>query len=381
MKVKYVLFVLLVFGTLSCSSSKSKESPAALTDQMKTMGKDVRNLLPYLYNREAFHSPKNKATIAANLKRFSEHAHKIAPNNQALSDDPLVSFSLQNLEADLKRASQAFEMNHVEYARMVTRSSFNNCFRCHSTAPSGAAPAWELGDYTKLELGPVEKSDLLVATRKSDEALRFMEGQIGSKDFLQNYPFEYEALLRRYLALIIRVEKAPARALAEMDRVSANDLPQYIGEQVQGWKVSLTRWVRELKAPPKKQPPPIKQAEAYMAQASKLQQFSQDHAGDVELLRATALLHDYLKNKLKPEEAMHARYLLGRAYEVLDELGSWNLHEIYYEDCVRKLPKSSFAKLCYARFEASVIQGYSGSSGTHIPPYEKEKLKTLKELL
>jgi hypothetical protein len=84
---------------------------------------------------------------------------------------------------------------------------------------------------------------------------------------------------------------------------------------------------------------------------------------------------------LKPEEEAEALYLLGRAYEVLDELGSWNLHEAYYETCVQKAPKSSWAKMCFARFEASILQGYSGSSGTHIPAYERDKLKTLKELL
>jgi len=246
---------------------------------------------------------------------------------------------------------------------------------------TGAQAKWDLKNLWQLTLSPIEKADLLVATRKYDEALKHMESLIASEDFLLNHPFEFESILRRYLALMIRVQGDPARALSEMDRIAASPhLPHYILEQVQGWRVSLTQWIRENKNR-KKKSTPLKQAKHLMDRASQLQQFPQDHAGDVEYLRATVLLHDLLKKHLKPEEQSEVLYLLGRAYEVLDELGSWNLHETYFEECVRKAPKTEWAKMCYSRFEASVLQGYTGSSGTHLPAYESDKLKTLKDLL
>src|SRR6202035_5513636 len=107
--------------------------------------------------------------ISSDLKSFSEHAHKITPKmgDGILGDDPLVAFSLGSLEEDLKRASQAFELNQVEYARAVAKSSLNHCFRCHSVTQVGANNHWDL-EIDQLTLNPLEKADLLVATRKYD---------------------------------------------------------------------------------------------------------------------------------------------------------------------------------------------------------------------
>lgn len=388
--LRHGLFLILTLGVVVACQSTQKghdqtpsESTSQWSNNMQKMAKDVRQLIPFLYDREAFKDPKNREQIASDLKSFSEQVHKISPKmgEQILGDDPLVSFSLESLEGDLKRSYQAFELNQLEYSRAVAKSSLNHCFRCHSMTSPGAQAKWDLKNISQLTLGPIEKADLLVATRKYDEALKHMEGLIASEDFLLSHPFEYEALLRRYLALIIRVQGDPSRALSEMDRVAASPhLPHYILEQVQGWRVSLTQWIRENKNR-KKTLPPLKEAKHLMDRASNLQQFPQDHAGDVEYLRATVLLHDLLKKHLKPQEQSEVLYLLGRAYEVLDELGSWNLHETYFEACIRKAPKTEWAKMCYSRFEASVLQGYTGSSGTHLPAYESDKLKTLKDLL
>lgn len=388
--LRHGLFLFLTLGVVVACQSAQKDgdksqgqATAEWSNDMQKMAKDVRQLIPFLYDRDAFKDPKNHDQIASELKSFSEHVHKITPKmgEQILGDDPLVAFSLESLEGDLKRSYQAFELNQLEYSRTVAKSSLNHCFRCHSVTSMGAQAKWDLKNLSQLTLSPIEKTDLLVATRKYDEALKHMEALIASEDFLLNHPFEFESILRRYLALMIRVQGDPARALSEMDRVAASPhLPHYILEQVQGWRVSLTQWMRENKIHKKKQSA-LKQAKHLMDRASQLQQFPQDHAGDVEYLRATVLLHDLLKKNLKPEEQSEVLYQLGRAYEVLDELGSWNLHESYFEACVKKSPKSEWAKMCYSRYEASVLQGYTGSSGTHLPAYESDKLKQLKDLL
>jgi hypothetical protein len=365
---------------------------------MQRMAKDVRELLPYLYDKEAFHAVKNHEKIEASLKNFSEHVHKITPKmgESVLGDDPLISFSLENLEGDLKRSYQAFELDHLEYSRTVAKSSINNCFRCHSVTTASSNAQWDLQNVSQLQLNPVEKADLLVATRKYDLALQHMEQILSSQEYVTNHPFDFESILRRYLALVTRIQKDPARALNEIDRISAYpELPHYLHEQVRGWRISLINWIHEDKTIAKtegkgkskkqkrkhKEAPPLEQAKKEMDRAGQLQQFPQDHAGDVEYLRATVSLHESLKKNLKPQDEAEAYYLLGRAYEVLDELGSWNLHEAYFEACVKKAPHTGWSKMCYARYEESVLQGYSGSSGTHIPAYEAEKLKSLKELL
>src|ERR1044072_2327727 len=137
MNLKTTLVISLLVSVAGCKKAEKKQEPvtgSGWSAQMQRMSKDVRELIPYAYDREAYQNPDNKPKISAVLKDFSEHAHKITPKmgEKLLGDDPLVSFSLQNLESDLKRDYQAFELNQLEYSRAVVKSSMNHCFRCHS---------------------------------------------------------------------------------------------------------------------------------------------------------------------------------------------------------------------------------------------------------
>lgn len=365
------------------AKSSAESSPAAnWPGQMQNMAQDVKKLLPFLYDRQAYQDPKNREEILHYLKEFSNVAHRIKPatGKSFLGDDLLIEYSLNNLKQDLNRASYSFGIGQIEYSRAAAKASLAHCFQCHSVTHQGSSAPWDLEEIHNLNLAPLEKADLLVATRKYDKALSYMEGLLNSPEFQQTYAFDFESLLRRYLALIIRVEKAPQRALKELDKIlERGDTPHYIQEQAESWRTSLKTWTTEKKRTPRNAKQLFQQVEQRYLRAEGMQHFDKDHAGDVEYLRATALLHSGMPLLKTPEDQAHALYLLGRAYEVLDELGSWNLHESYYEACIDKQPKSPMAKRCFSRLEASLYMGYSGSSGTHLPPEEKERLRRLKE--
>ena len=349
---------------------------------MQNMAQGVKKLLPFVYDRAAFNDAANHDTIDQALKQFAQAAHHVKPEyaKKILGDDLLVEYSLNSLTDDLSRAVHSFEIGQLEYSRSVAKASLSHCFQCHSVTQPGNSATWELDKLQNLNLAPLEKADLLVATRKYDKALSYMEGLLNSPDFIKNYAFDFESLLRRYLALIIRVENAPNRALKELNRIlEQKDTPHYIVEQAEGWRQSLKAWSKEKKPSVKTAKSLFAQVEKHYKKAESIQHYEKDHAGDVEYLRATAQLHDGLRILKTPQDQAHALYLLGRAYEVLDELGSWNLHETYYEACIDKDPKGSIAKKCYGRLEASLFMGYSGSSGTHLPSEERDRLKRLKE--
>jgi len=385
--MRYFTIVVVCLSFISCKSGEKKDASNApngdnFSGEMQSMAQDVKRLLPYLYDREAFHDPKNSETIHQSLKQFSQVAKHIKPEagKKFLGDDLLLEYSLNSLTADLNRALQSFEMGQVEYSRSVAKASLNYCFQCHSVTQVGSSAQWDVDKLQSLNLAPLEKADLLVATRKYDKALSYMESLLSSPDFLKNYAFDFESLLRRYLALIIRVENAPKRALVELNKIlDRGDTPHYIAEQADGWRQSLKAWGKEKKQPIKTSKALFTEVEKRFKKAEGIQHYEKDHAGDVEYLRATADLHEGLKILKSPADEAHALYLLGRAYEVLDELGSWNLHETYYEACIDKDPKDAMAKRCYSRLEASLYMGYSGSSGTHLPAEERDRLKRLKE--
>jgi hypothetical protein len=375
----------LIFLGLACQTTAKKEEsqtaiPPTWADQMQNMATDVKHLLPYLYDRSAFQSPANHDRILKYLKEFAQTAKHVNPDmgKKVLGDDLLVESSLSNLTEDLNRAARSFSLGQKDYARSVAKSSLNYCFQCHSVTQEGASAAWDLDQLQSVNLAPIEKVDLLVATRKYDKALKQMEDLLNSQEFRKNYSFDFEAMLRRYLALVIRVEKNPMRAIQELDKISRDgEVPRYIFEQLEGWKTSLVDWSKEIKRPIKTPKAMFERAEKRFRRAGEIQRYEKDHAGDVEYLRATEILHQGLKMLKSPAEQARALFLLGRAYEVLDELGSWNLHENYYEACIHRDPKSTLAQGCFNRLEASLYLGYSGSSGTHLPPEERERLKRL----
>jgi len=384
MRTIFLLGVSLVL--LSCKSPAPKEdaNSANFSGQMQNMAGDVKTLLPYLYNRQAFHDPKNKPAIQKALREFAQAAHQVNPESgkNFIGDELLLKYSIANLRSDLNRAAQSFEAGQLDYSRSVAKTSLSNCFGCHSVTSEGSSARWDLDQLHNLTLAPIEKADLLVATRKYDKAVAYMESQLNSPEFYSSYGVDFEALLRRYLALLIRVEKDPRRALNALNKVlDRGDTPHYVLEQADGWRKSLEAWAKEKNSQVRSPKQLFAQVDQRIARAGTLQSYEKDHAGDVEYLRATTLLHDGMKLTKTPADQALALYLLGKSYEVLDDLGAWNLHENYYESCVLRDPKSPIAKRCFNRLEASLYLGYSGSAGVNLPSDERARLEKLRALV
>ncbi|MBX7231868.1 MAG: hypothetical protein K1X29_07255 [Bdellovibrionales bacterium] len=368
-------------------SDKNKEDADAKSwaGEMQGMAKEVHELIPYIYSRQAFNDPKNFNKISHGLKKLSSQVHQISPEmgKTFFGEDPLVSYSLINLQSDLTRAAESFQMGQVEYARGVALAATNHCFRCHSLTKVGAQAQWDVNKMTSVNMRPMEKADLIVASRHYEQAIQFLEGLMMDKEYMQNFPFEYETGLRKYLTLMIRVEKNPNRAATQIKRVLGfKELPYSVMEKAKVWQSSLLEWKNSLGKKNKKSL--VDQAKRRIARGMELQQFAKDHVGDIEFLRATELVHEFLRQEKNPEKnslvIAEAYFLLGQAYEVLDDLGDWNLHEAYFESCIKNAPRTVLAQKCYGRLESSVYLGFSGSSGVHIPANEKERLKKYKEM-
>ncbi len=380
--LKSVLVAFAFAVIWSGCQSKEKKSES-WPGQMQSMSENVKALVPFVYNEKAYKDSANRTEILDRLNYFAKAAHSVDANmgKPFLGDDLLIRFSLANLQADLTRAVRSYEAGQMDYSRAVVKGSLNHCFRCHSVTSVGSKAAWNLEGLHALNLSPIEKADLLVATRRYDEAFKFMESQLSSAEFQKKYSLDYESFLRRYMALAVRIDKTPERALKELKVImEKGQVPSYVLEQATGWRTSLENWTKESRPSAKTPNQIFKNVKDRFKQAERIQKYAKDHAGDVEYLRATLMLHDGLRTMGSPKDQAQALFYLGKAYEVLDELGSWNLNESYYEACIQAAPKSTLAHTCYDRLEASLLMGYSGSSGVHLPPEERQRLKKLKTL-
>jgi len=377
MKIRLLIpTVLALIAFIGCQQSAKK---ASWSGQMQNMSKDIQRLIPYIYDKPAFEAPENKTRITTALNDLAHQSHKIPEEmgKKFLGDDPIVGFSLSHLKSDLSRAAYAFSVGQTDYSRSVLKSSIGHCFRCHSLTTMGSEARWDASEFNHLELTAEEKLDLLVAARKYKEAFQFGEEKLSQPELIQKNPLVFENLLRKYLALSLRLNEKPQAALKDLDRVLAHkELPVYMAKQVKAWRDSLSGWDKN-----KSKGDFIDQAQKRITQAKRLQEYAYDHAGDVDYIWATDILHEGLRKPRRAKDEAKAYFLLGLSYEVLDDLGSYGLHEAYFEACVKKDPHTQLARRCFDRLEASLVQGFSGSSGLSLPSDEKQRLKTLKELL
>ena len=378
------LFVFILASMVSCHSVDRKSTPSETTrswpEHMQGFARSISRLAPYVYSAKAFSNTQNAPEIRSQLKQFSGLAHnlKAEMGKNIVGNDPLASYSLTQLKTDISRAQEAFEMGSLDYSRGAMKNVLNHCFRCHSLNDPGSKATLDWSSFKSLSLSPLERVDLLVASRQFDGAKSLLESLLKDPEYAMRAPFDFESALRRYLALMVRVKRDPKATLAELESLDQRkEVPFYVQEHLRSWMQSLKNWGREKSTKASL----MDQARARMKAAQRLQGFAKDHSGDVEYLRVTNMLHDYLKEAHSQAEVAEAFQLLGESYEVLDELGYWNLQEVYYEACIRAVPKTERARSCFRRLQSSIYLGFSGSSGVHVPQNERDRLNELKSLL
>ncbi len=353
------------------------------SESMRGLGESVRELVPFIYIRDGFADQAHHKKVRNAIQRLAKEAEEMHPElgEAYLGKDPILSLAVGRMNSDLERALDAFETGLYEYSRSTMKSVMNTCFACHTATERGGAVGWKWEDVKIAGLRPLERADLMVAMRDFDGAASYLRHLLNDPQFIQTRPFDFETALRKYLALMVRVKKQPDEALNEINKVLEREgVPFFLQQQAEGWRRSLERWSREIARGPSRVPP-LTQAEERLRQARQIQRYARDHAGDVEYLRATQILHDFVTSRPSASNLAQAFYALGQAYEALDNVGFWNLHETYYEACVRTLPKSDVARSCFNRLQASIFMGYSGSGGIMVPASERQRLQELSELI
>lgn len=387
-KLSWSLLLSLAFLVNCETSTKSppKESKAteSWSENMQKLATNLTEFFPLIYSQRNFNNPTNEKRINQYLRELLEASHTIvkgATPNFAASD-PGMRFMADRLDAELKMAQENFKNGNKEYARRAAQSVVKNCVFCHSQNQLG--PQFDSKFVTQNYPGllKTERADLLIATRNYDAAIKELESALADKEYVTQNPFETERALRRYLAVTVRVKKDPTLAYELMQKTLAQGVrPEYLSDLVKSWRDSLAQWRNEMAA--KKKPAklsPVDQAKQLIQKAQVVQDYPVDNAGDVYYLRATAILHDYLLQSPDGKDAVRALLLLGTSYEVLNEIGLWDISDRYYEECIRKSPHTEISLVCYKKIEQSTYAGYSGSGGVFIPSSVRQRLAELKEL-
>ncbi len=357
------------------------------TKAMRGMALTLQKLVPYLYSRSEFGNPRNKSNLQKLIHSFAKGVKAVPQHagEKLLGRDPIVRYAVGQLKTNTHAAEKAFGEGHIEFARTVLRENTGLCFSCHTASKYGPQDNFShMILPAQFSISPVERADFYVATRQFDRATVLLESELKTSNQWIADPHEQLHALRRYLALEIRVKNKPGRAARFLETLlRERSLPYFIASDAKVWVKSLRKWQREPFLDQRKlirEKVLFLRARKMVRKGRELQASDTYQGGFVDFLRASALLHECLRAKLNAVQKARIYRMLGQSYEIIAENGTWNLPEFYYEACVRIVPKTALAKMCYHDFERTVILGYSGSGGLFVPAELQQRLMKLRRL-
>lgn len=363
-------------------SSQSTHTSSNWSQKMQGLSKTLAELMTDLASDTRFDAPANKKKIEGHAKTLANLAHDLNKKNINKPDlDPSVVILSQLFSDEAENAYQELKRGHRDYARDRLRSLTGYCIACHTRTQSGPQFADSHLNPTTDKLSTYEKAEFFAATRQFDKAFQEYQNIVEDEMAPTRRSLEWEKSARAALAIAVRVKKDPNLALKIVDRIIASkNAPYYFKQNAREWQKSIQDWQNEVPRKAQTEEGFRSEAMRLLAEAHNLQKYPMDHSGDVAYLRASAAVHDWMQMAKSGRNMNEAFLMAGICYEVLKPINLGELHEMYYEACIRQTPHTSTAELCYQRYEQSIHAGYTGSSGTNIPSGVKDKLSTLEAL-
>lgn len=340
----------------------------------------LTGLLPLTSNRAALKDPKNAAAIAQGLDALAglRHAFPEDPKVQEPATAALSSLFARYAQDTRRR----FDAGELEAVSLRVRTLTSLCFTCHSRerAPADFPDVQQRLDG--MALTPLEKAQVLAATRQFDAALDAYRGLLDTKPANERALLEYARALQDTMAILVRV-KDDAKATGELlDALGKrSDLPPFMRGTIAAWRADVTAWQKERFDALRASPDALyRRAQELVQKANGTRTFLADERHDVAYLRASGYLNLALGKNPTLKTRGEALSLMGVCAGALKSPLLWDVDLLFFEACVRENPKTKLARRCFQQLSDRVYLGYTGSSGTHIPEDELDRLTELRTL-
>ncbi len=369
------LIIAMWLGTVHAQTWQAK---------MGELSKSLSEIVPDLFSassnrdKQAFKEKVAKIyTISSQLDQSMGHGIK-SPDG-----DPTIPYIAELFRKDIERAYHGVEGGQLEYAKDILRSSVAYCIACHTRNQMGPQFPLISAFADPLKKAPwIDRISFQAASRQFEVVNQEVTEQLTNPKVKNKVNgIELEKGVRIALAIAVRVQQDPQKAadLAQQVIVSAvatKDLKKSAEE----WNKDILAWRGEKKKTYKTDKDLIDDARVLVGKSAN-ESFSALRPGtEIRYLRASLLMHELLRRFPQSTHQAEGLFLIGLSYDVLQDLGLWSLHEMYYQACIEKQPHTSLSKRCFDRYKDSVTLGYSGSSGTHIPQAVQLDLSRLQSL-
>lgn len=385
MKICLLAFVtaLLLNG---CSSVKPQSPPPTPVDwraKMQDLSKVLTDLLPFVADSKRFNDPANAAKIEKDTADLKALAHELKVG-QMPNSDPSMKVVSSLFDDDLSRALAGLRGGNRDYSRRVLSDTTSYCIQCHTQTNNGPEFPLLKMDLQVKDLKPLDRAEFLAATRQFEPALTAYRQALSEPELARKDSYAYESAAREALAISVRVHSNAKEAESIVKAVLKNRaISPAFRKTASAWQKSINDWRRE-KAPKMKKSddPTLKEltyAEELISKAGSAPPL--DDSQEVTYYRAAGLLHDVLQRPNRSDElSARALYLSGVVAEATRNTNFWDMHETYYEQCIRLKPLTEQARQCDDRLSDAVKMDFSGSAGTNIPENVQTRLNELHDL-
>ena len=368
------------------SRAQAAPSHPAATSQwsikMKELFKTLAELLTDVSSDSRYRNSNFNVRIDREAQRLAALARDLNQKGvEAPDGDPTLQIIAGMLGRETKRAVTELKRGNRTYARTVLRSIPNYCIACHTRNSSGPQFSKLPFEPTSDSLTVFEKGEFFAASRQFERAQTEFKKVIEDQKSVDRNLWTWSRAVHESLAIAVRVKKDPTQAAEIIETLlRMPHAPSSLKEDARIWKVSIQEWQAELPHQAVTEEGLYTEAVKLMARAREIQKYPMDRTADIIYLRASSAAHDLLQQFPLGTHSNDALLLAGLSYEVLGPLKTENLHEMYYEACVRKTPHTLTAEICFRRYEESMVLGYTGSAGTDIPDDATQGLAELRSL-
>lgn len=357
--------------------------PDAGTPTQVTMRSALEALIglePVVAHPERLRDPMQADDIVNRLDTLAGLRHAFPADTKA--QEPATA-ALSNLFSQYALETRRhFVFGDRETVPSRVRTLMSLCFACHSRERVSADYQDMEKHLEQVKLPPLDKAQYLAATRQFDKAIAQYEAIIAAPATKERELLTQSRAIRDMLTLLVRVKDDAKAADAFLERLSKrDDLAAFLKRSVQAWRRDVAAWRKEnfdvLKATPRQL---FEKGKQLVTSASGARTYLPDETKEVAWLRASAVLNLALGKDPKMPQRGEALFLLGLAAGAVQSPLLWDVDLLFFEACIRENPKTALSKRCFTQLSERLYFGFTGSSGTHLPDDELERLATLRAL-
>ena len=384
--------LLLLFSINALHAAAPVAATTTTNDDSKTQAKAIMGgvyesfvkVIPYVYSDEDTiailkKDPAKKADLLKDLTHLSEFFK--SARHVEYFQRPGFRPSLDTMNSHLSDTINSVEGNNFAFAQKRLTAVTSLCITCHSQlSAEGSANAF--GDAiakTKRVDFPSDYAygNYLYLVREFDDSQKYLELAI-QKSLKESKSTELYTSLRRIISIHTKISFNEDKANKFLDKYRKDPaMPMLASSTLSSWHNSLLKWN---KFDPKKIKSTEEFIKTYLAPLEEVKELTSSD-NDITLLIASGVLSKHLNDNPKSSNTPEILYWLSIAERRLSTTYFFTLSDLYLKDCIMLYPASPYAKKCYKQYEDTIEFGYSGSSGTDIPPAEKRELVRLKALL